>query len=94
MSSDASGVTDNGRGRFEMAVEGGTAFVTYREERGALALLHAEVPSAVEGRGEGSRLVKGTLDQVRARGQKVIPYCPFISIYIRRHPEYQDLLAE
>ena len=88
-----SDVIDNGRGRFEMPVEGGTAFVTYRDERGALALLHAEVPRQVEGRGEGSRLVKGVLDQVRARGQKVIPYCPFISVYIRRHPEYRDLVA-
>lgn len=87
-------ITDNtGQNRFEMPVEGHTAFVTYRRSPQSIALLHAEVPRELEGRGIGSRLAKATLDQVRAEGLKVVPRCSFIAAFIQRHPEYQDLLA-
>jgi uncharacterized protein len=86
-------VVDNkDRGRFEMAVDGHTAFVTYRRSDSAIALLHAEVPQELEGRGVGSRLAKATLDAVRGEGLKVIPRCSFIAAYIAKHPEYRDLL--
>jgi predicted GNAT family acetyltransferase len=86
------GVIDNGRGRFELAVEDATAFVTYRRADGVLSLLHTEVPPHLEGKGHGSRLVRGVLDQARAQGEKVRPYCSFIAAFIRRHPEYADLV--
>jgi len=87
-------VRDNpGRNRFELELEGGLAFVTYSREAGVRTLLHAEVPPALEGRGHGSELVKGTLDLIRAGGEKVIPRCPFIDAYMRRHKAYDDLRA-
>ena len=87
-------LTDNASARrYEMFVEGHVAFVAYRRTENVLTLDHAEVPSALEGRGIGSRLVKATLDDVRSRGLKVVPRCSFVSAYIDRHPEYQDLLA-
>jgi predicted GNAT family acetyltransferase len=89
-----SDVTDDGSSRFEMPIDGETAFVSYRRADGVLALLHAEVPPQFEGRGVGARLVKGVLDLARAKGEKVIPYCSFVAAYIRRHPEYRDLLAD
>ncbi|MFM9939909.1 MAG: GNAT family N-acetyltransferase [Hyphomicrobiaceae bacterium] len=86
-------ITDNAASsRFEMPVEGHIAFVTYRRGPGTIALLHAEVPAELEGRGVGSRLAKAALEVVRAEGLKVIPRCSFIAAYIQRHPEYQDLL--
>jgi uncharacterized protein len=45
------------------------------------------------GRGLASQLVAGALENVRARGLKVVPRCPFVRAYIARHPEYRDLLA-
>ncbi len=48
----------------------------------------------LEGRGIGSRLVSGTLDLIRGRGEKVIPACSFVAAFIRKHAEYQDLLAK
>jgi predicted GNAT family acetyltransferase len=87
-------VRDNpARNRFELVLDGGTAFVTYHREPGVLDLLHAEVPAELEGRGHGSALVKGTLDLIRAEGSKVHPRCPFVDIYMRRHREYEDLRA-
>jgi len=50
------------------------------------------VPPELGGKGAGSALVKGALDQVRAEGLKVIPQCPFVKAYIDKHPEYADLL--
>ena len=90
----SNGIVDNGRSRYEMSVEGETAFVSYRRADGVVDLLHAEVPSHLEGRGYGARLVQGTLDLARAKGEKVRPVCSFVAAFLRRHPEYQDLVAD
>lgn len=79
--------------RFELDLDGGLGFVTYRRVAGVVTLLHAEVPAALNGRGYGSRLVRGTLDLLRAEGARVVPVCPFISTFIERNPAYRDLLA-
>ena len=79
--------------RFELAVDGATAFVTYRRTGNVVTFLHEEVPKAFEGHGYGSRLAKGALDLVRANGDKAVAVCPFIAQYMRTHPDYQDLLA-
>ncbi len=89
-----SDVTDNvDRSRFEMPVEGHVAFVTYRRSPESIALLHAEVPRELEGRGIGSRLARGTLDAIRQEGLKVVPRCSFIRAFIERNPSYRDMLA-
>ncbi|MEZ5816883.1 MAG: GNAT family N-acetyltransferase [Hyphomicrobiaceae bacterium] len=80
--------------RFEMPVDGHTAFVTYRRGGdGVITLDHAEVPRVLEGRGLGSKLVRATLDQVRSEGLKVVPRCSFIRAFIERNADYQDMLA-
>jgi hypothetical protein len=80
--------------RYELSAEGERiGFVTYRLSDGVLSLLHAEVNPAHEREGWGSRMVTGTLDDVRARGLKVRPVCPFVVAFIERHPEYRPLLA-
>jgi predicted GNAT family acetyltransferase len=90
----ADAVRDNpARQRYELELEGGTAFVTYSRAPGVVTLLHAEVPAALEGRGHGSALVRGVFGQVRAAGDRLIPLCPFIAAYLRKHPEFEDLLA-
>ena len=87
-------VTDNeSHRRFELEEEGETAFVTYVTEGERITLTHTIVPEEVEGRGVGSRLVRGALDRVRERGLKVVPQCSFVRGYIERHEEYRDLLA-
>ena len=68
-------------------------FIEYRSEPGTILLVHTEIDPAVEGRGLGSRLVAGTLDDLRARGVKLVPLCPFVRSYLRHHHEYADLVA-
>lgn len=90
----AEAVRDNPeRQRFELAVEGATAIAEYRIRDGVITFTHTEVPEAFSGRGIASRLIKGALDQVRARGLKVVSHCSFVSGYLQKHPEYNDLLA-
>lgn len=86
-------VDNRERSRFELEIEGRTAFVLYRRDAGRISLLHAEVPRELEGRGIGSDLVRRTLDAVRAEGLKVVPRCSFVAAYMRRHAETADLLA-
>jgi uncharacterized protein len=50
------------------------------------------VPPELGGKGVGSRLIKGALDQVRAEGLKVIPQCPFVKAFIGKNADYADLL--
>lgn len=68
-------------------------FTEYRRVRERLIFIHTEVDPAFEGRGIGSRLAAGALDDVRASGLRVTVKCPFIKAYLERHPEYDDLLA-
>lgn len=79
--------------QFELETDSGTALIAYHREGDVISLDHTEVPEALAGQGIGSALVKGTLDAIRARGQKILARCSFVAAYIERHPEYRDLLA-
>lgn len=80
--------------RYELVVDGevvGELRYGVRPDR--IALIHTEISPALEGRGLGARLVAGALDDIRARQQRINPICPFVRSYLRRHPEYADLVA-
>ena len=85
---------DSARQRYELEVEGGVAFVDYLRDGRKVIMTHAEVTLPLRGGGIGAALVKGALALVRERGEKVVPLCPFVVQYMRRHPETHDLLAE
>ena len=81
--------------RFAVVVDGTVAgFVAYEQKGEALALLHTEVDSAYEGQGLGSKLVGGTLNQLRDRGTSVLPYCSFVRSYLKRHEDLQSVVPE
>lgn len=80
------------KNRYELSVDGHLAATYYRIADGVVTFVHTEVPDALAGRGVGSQLVKGALDQVRAAGLKVVPQCPFVRAYVEKHPDYADLL--
>lgn len=78
--------------RYELVVEGHVAAAYYTLSNGVMTFVHTEVPKELEGRGIGSKLIKGALDQVRANGLKVVAQCPFVKAYIGKHADYADLL--
>jgi predicted GNAT family acetyltransferase len=87
-------VRDNrDRSRYELLVDGAVAgFVQYSMRGGRLILVHTEIDEARAGHGLASILVSGVLDDVRRRGLRIVPVCPFVERYIGRHPEYDDLV--
>lgn len=78
--------------RFEADLGDSVAVAEYILTPTKIIFSHTEVPSAHEGKGIGSVLIKAGLASARARGLKVIPTCPFFASYMRRHPETHDLL--
>jgi len=64
------------------------------ERRGdILVFTHTEVDPDAGEDGLGSTLVRAALDDVRGKGAKVVPQCPFVRGWIDRHQEYADLVA-
>lgn len=79
--------------RFEITVNGDLAgWVDYRVDGDVYALPHTRVLPDFEGRGIGSQLIVGALEQISERGGQVLPYCPFVPKVIRDHPEHLDLV--
>jgi uncharacterized protein len=79
--------------RYELRLGGGLiGFAAYRRRDGVITFTHTTVDKSQEGHGLGSRLASAVLDDARRQGLEVVPLCPFISAYIERHPEYQDLV--
>lgn len=78
--------------RFETTIEGQTGYISYKERGDTLVYDHTIVPQSLGGRGVGSDLVKYALDYAREQHKKVVPQCSFVSSYINKHPDYQDLV--
>lgn len=88
-------VRDNPRElRYEVLLDDRVVgIMRYRTEPGLVVLVHSEVDLDLEGTGVGSELVRGALEDIRARDLRVVPHCPFVIDYLRRHPEQADLVA-
>jgi predicted GNAT family acetyltransferase len=96
MAEQVTEVRDNsGQSRYEITIDGEVVgFCSYRQADGVVLLPHAEVDPRVGGRGVGSQLARGTLDDLRRHGHKVVPLCPFVANFIAKNPEYADLVDE
>jgi hypothetical protein len=79
--------------RYELDVNGATAFANYRLAPGKVIITHTETPPALRGRGIASQLVQGALEQIRANDLKVVAGCGFVVDYLQKHPEYSDIAA-
>lgn len=79
--------------RYEVFVESTRAgLMDYHLQPGLITITHTEVDPAFEGQGVGSGFVGAVLDDVRSRGLRVLPMCPFVRAFIQRHPEYEDIV--
>lgn len=78
------------RNRFEIRVDSLIAELTYSLHGDTITFLHTGVPSELEGQGVGKKLVMTGLDYARANGFKIRSMCWFVSLYLKRHPEYQN----
>ncbi|MBV6646660.1 MAG: N-acetyltransferase [Cyclobacteriaceae bacterium] len=81
--------------RFELTVDGYMAKVEFiQNKKGVMYLVHTEVPKELVGQGVGNKIVKESLDYLVENNLKLAPLCPFVAAYVKRHAEYQRILAE
>jgi hypothetical protein len=78
--------------RFESDVEGGVAYVEYIIDGDEITFTHTEVPKVAEGKGVAGKLVAGALVYARSAGLRVVPQCPYVAAWMKRHREYDDIL--
>ena len=79
--------------QFEARVNGLRAFLTYHRFPGRIVLNHTEVPQPLEGKGLAAKLARTALDFARANHLRVVPLCRYVSLFIRKHAEYHDLVS-
>jgi predicted GNAT family acetyltransferase len=93
---DAPVLTDNpAASRYEMHVDDELAgFVDYKLQGETISLVHTEVEPAFQGARLATHLARFSLDDARKRGLHVLPYCPYINSWIKKHPDYTDLVPE
>ena len=83
------------RERYEISIDGEVVgFSAYRARRGLIAFIHTEVDERFQGRGLGERLIRFALEDARARGLSVLPFCPFVKAFIERHHEFEALVPD
>ncbi len=91
---DAVAVTHNEEAhRFEATVDGLRSMLAYRLFPDRIVLHHTEVPPPIQGHGMAAKLTRAALDFARARHLTVVPLCPYVSSFLRKHREYQDLVS-
>ena len=79
--------------QFEAQVDNLRALLTYRRFPGRIILNHTEVPEPLEGKGLAAKLARTALDFARANHLRVVPLCRYVSLFIRKHAEYHDLVS-
>lgn len=82
--------------RYDLMVDGElSGSIVYRDPRqGVRQLVHTEVRPELSGQGLASVLARAALDDIRAKGAKVVPTCPYVASYVKKHAEYEDLVLE
>lgn len=99
MEEDLKGVefrNDEKRHRFVAEINDGgddEAFIDYFRRGGKIVFTHTEVPPALEGKGLAGKMAQVALEFARNENLRVVPLCPFVNVYIKRHKEYQDLVT-
>lgn len=83
---------DRERQRYQLKVEGGVAEALYNPVAGGVLVTEVHVPRALEGQGVGGRLAAAVVDDVKARGLVLLPVCPFLANWLRKHPEHAGVV--
>ena len=88
-------LNDNEEARqYETYINGLIPRIEYIKVKDKIYLTHTEVPKGLEGKGVGAGLVKAALEDVDRQNLTLIPLCPFVALYIKRHPEWRTLVLK
>lgn len=87
-------IDNEAKKRYELHFEDSLAFIEYIKAQDNIYLTHTEVPKKLEGQGIGSAIVLAALNDVKIKDLTLIPLCPFVALYIKRHPEWKTLVLK
>jgi hypothetical protein len=80
--------------RFEIELNGYFAFIDYRETTHEIALIHTEADPELAGTGAAAAVVEKTLNYIEESGKKLLPFCPYVFAFIKKHPEWKRIVDE
>lgn len=80
--------------RFELKIGHAITFIEYKEHGKKIWLIHTESPESLKGMGAGTAVIEKTLSYIEDNGYKLIPLCPFVAAYLKRHPDWERVLDE
>ncbi|MEM1081927.1 MAG: GNAT family N-acetyltransferase [Pseudomonadota bacterium] len=80
--------------RFEAVVEGQRCELNYTLKAPVMSMNRVFVPPPLEGRGIAGVITRYAPDTCIEQGWSVIPRCPYVAAWIRRHPDYQSVVAD
>lgn len=78
--------------QFEIHSDGELAYLEYRFYKGDIALMHTQVPDKLSGKGLATKLAEYALAYAREKKMPVMVYCPFVAGFLKKNPQYNDLL--
>ncbi|WP_342648103.1 GNAT family N-acetyltransferase [Mucilaginibacter sp. CSA2-8R] len=78
---------------FELTVKGQLAFIDYKLKDNKIYLIHTEVPETLRGTGSAEAIVSKALHFIEDHQLKLVPLCSYVQVYLKRHPEWNRLLA-
>lgn len=78
---------------FELMVDGHRSFIDYQVRGEKIYLIHTEVPEVLQGRGVAEALVDKAFTYIESKGLKVVPLCAYIQIFLKKHPEWNRIVA-
>ncbi len=80
--------------QYEFHIDGHVPRIEYIKAKDKIYLTHTEVPRGMEGKGIGAELVRQALEDIKKKGLTLVPLCPFVALYIKRHPEWRELVLK
>ncbi len=87
-------VKNDEKKRFEINIDGYYAFINFGEYGNSIALVHTETEPELAGKGAAVAVVEKTLQYIKDSNKSLMPYCPYVFAYIKRHPEWKELVSK
>ena len=87
-------INNEERKQYELKVDDLTPRIEYIIAQDRIFLTHTEVPKQLEGKGIGSYIVKKVLEDIKENNLTLVPLCPFVALYLKRHPEWKSLVMK
>ena len=87
-------INNEAKKQYEFHIDNHIPRIEYILVPGKIFLTHTEVPRELEGQGIGSAIIKAALEDVEKRELTLVPMCPFVAGYIKKHPEWKKLVLK